>query len=235
MFETGPEKISPKAVLFDLDGTLLDTVPDLHVAVNAMLRDFGRSAVALETVRSYLGRGLPNLVKRALAGAIDVLDDGLPPPQDALDSFQTHYARENGRNSRPYPEAIEGLAAFRASGLPMGLITNKAETFTRPLLEQTGLAAYFDVIVGGDTLPRMKPDPMQLIWACGRLGVSPTDTLFIGDSINDFRAARAAGCLVFLVPYGYNEGRDVHELDCDAIVPSILSATERIRIGKRSV
>ena len=232
----GPDRKSfpVKAVLFDLDGTLLDSVPDLHVAANAMLRDLGRPAVPLDSLRTYLGRGLPNLVKRLLAGTIDALDDDLPPPQDALASFQGHYARANGCNSRPYPGAVEGLRALRAMGMPLGLITNKAETFTRPLLDQTGLAGYFDVVVDGDTLPRMKPDPMQVIWACGRLGVSPADALFIGDSINDFRAGRAAGCRVFLVPYGYNEGRDVQELDCDAIVPDIESATERIRISKRS-
>lgn len=226
--KTNPtERLAIGAVLCDLDGTLLDTLPDLHAAVNAMLRDVGRPQLSPETVCSYVGRGIPNLVKRALAASLEVDDDSVPP-QAALDSFRRHYARENGRNVAIYPGVIEGLEALKAAGFPLAVITNKATAFTVPLLEATGLAGYFDVVVSGDLLPRAKPDPMPLIWACGRFGVSPGDALFIGDSVNDFRAARAAGCHVFLLPYGYNEGRDVQELDCDAIVPTIMAAAHRI-------
>ncbi|MDR3298488.1 MAG: phosphoglycolate phosphatase [Candidatus Accumulibacter sp.] len=221
--------IDVRAVLFDLDGTLLDTLPDLHAAVGAMLADFGRPALPEDAVRRYVGRGVANLVKRALAGALDGADDDSPAPTDALDSFRRHYARENGQRTQFFPGAREGLEAIRAKGLPMAVITNKAAAFTVPLLEMTGLAAFFPVVVSGGDLPRNKPDPMPLIWACGRLGVSPADALFIGDSVNDFRAARAACCRVFLLPYGYNEGRDARELDCDAIVPSIASAADLIR------
>ncbi|MBS1227929.1 MAG: phosphoglycolate phosphatase [Proteobacteria bacterium] len=213
--------LAVSAVLFDLDGTLLDTLPDLHAAASAMLRDLGRPPLPEAATRSYVGRGIPNLVKRVLAGSLDVADDATLPPQEALDSFRAHYARENGRQVRPYPGVIDGLKELKAKGLPLGVITNKAQAFTLPLLELMGLSAYFDVVVSGDLLPRQKPDPMALIWACGRLDVSPTDTLFIGDSVNDFLAGRAAGCHVFLLPYGYNEGRDVQELACDAIVPTI--------------
>ncbi|WP_301102639.1 phosphoglycolate phosphatase [Propionivibrio sp.] len=222
------EPLALSAVLFDLDGTLLDTVPDLHAAASAMLLDLGRPELPQEAIRSYVGRGIVNLVKRVLAGSLGVADDASSPPQSALDSFRRHYARENGRNVRCYPGVIEGLQALKAKGLPLAVITNKAESFTLPLLEMTGLAGYFDVVVSGDLLPKPKPDPMALIWACGRLGVSPVDTLFIGDSINDFLAGRAAGCHVFLLPYGYNEGRDVRDLDCDAIVPSVEYAAQRI-------
>jgi phosphoglycolate phosphatase len=110
----------------------------------------------------------------------------------------------------------------------MAVTTNKPEAFTRPLLEMTALAEFFSVVVSGDNLPRHKPDPMPLVWTCGRLGISPADALFIGDSVNDFLAARAAGCRVFLLPYGYNEGRDVQELECDAIVSTIDSAAQLI-------
>ncbi len=214
---------------FDLDGTLLDTVPDLHAAVCAMLADLGRPALPEEAVRSYVGRGIANLVKRALAGSLEVAEDDAPAPPDALASFRRHYARENGRRTQFFPGVREGLEAIRAAGLPMAVITNKAEAFTRPLLEMTRLAEFFSVVVSGDNLPRHKPDPMSLVWTCGRLGVSPADALFIGDSVNDFLAARAACCRVFLLPYGYNEGRDVRELDCDAIVPTIVSAAGLIR------
>ena len=216
------------AVLFDLDGTLLDTLPDLHAATNAMLGDLGRLTVSMEAIRSYVGRGIGNLVKRVLAGSLAAADDDAPPPADALACFRKHYARENGRNVLVYPGAMEGLRALKAKGVPLGLITNKAEAFVSPLLQSTGLAEYFDVVVSGDSLPRQKPDAMPLIWACGRLGVSPGDTLFIGDSINDFLAGRAAACRVFLVPYGYNEDRDVHDLACDAIVETVADAATRI-------
>lgn len=217
-----------KAVLFDLDGTLLDTVLDLHAAANGMLADLGRPAVAIEDIRAYVGRGIPNLVKRILAGKLEAADDPAPPPEQALASFRKHYAEVNGHASRPFPGVMAGLAAFKAKGLPLGVITNKAAAFTGPLLERTGLAPYMSVVVSGDQLPRPKPDPMPVIWACGRLGVSPADVVLIGDSVHDFKAGSSAGCRVCLVPYGYNEGQDVRGLDCDAIVATILDAASLI-------
>jgi len=217
-----------KAVLIDLDGTLLDTVLDLHAAANGMLADLGRPPVSVEAIRAYVGRGIPNLVKRVLAGAREAADDPAPPPSAALESFKRHYAHFNGRAARPFPGVLEGLEALRELRLPLGVITNKARDFTLPLLERTGLMPYFAVTVAGDMLPKSKPDPMPLIWACGRLNVSPADTLMIGDSVHDFHAARAAVCQVFLVPYGYNEGQDVRALAADAIVGSLLEAAQRL-------
>ena len=220
--------VQVKAVLLDLDGTLLDTVLDLHAAANGMLRDLGRAEVAIEDIRAYVGRGIPNLVKRVLAGALEAADDPTPPPDDALTSFKKHYAEVNGRASRPFPGVMDGLKALKAKGLPLGVITNKAGAFTSVLLDRTGVAPFMDVVVSGDQLPKPKPDPMPVIWACGRLGVSPADTLLVGDSVHDFKAGKSAGCKVFLVPYGYNEGQDVRGLDCDAIVASIEDAASRI-------
>lgn len=217
-----------KGVLCDLDGTLLDTVLDLHAAADSMLADLGRPPVAVEDIRAYVGRGIPNLVKRVLAGALEAADDPAPPPADALASFKRHYAEFNGRKATPFPGVVEGLKAFKAAGLALGVITNKAHAFTVPLLERTGLAPYFSAVVSGDLLPRPKPDPMPLVWACGRLGLLPAETLMIGDSLHDFHAGRAAGCRVFLVPYGYNEGRDVRELDCDAIVATLAEGAEMV-------
>ena len=227
--------VAVKAVLLDLDGTLLDTVLDLHAAANGMLADLGRPSVAIEEIRAYVGRGIPNLVKRVLAGKLEAADDPTPPPDDALTSFKKHYAHFNGRAAKPFPGVVAGLDALKEMGLPLGVITNKAQAFTLPLLERTGLAPYMSVTVSGDQLPKPKPDPMPLVWACGRLNVSPADTLLIGDSVHDFKAGKAAGCKVFLVPYGYNEGQDVQGLAADAIVETILAATaliehERIRI-----
>ena len=221
--------VAVKAVLLDLDGTLLDTVLDLHAAACGMLADLDRPPVAVEEIRAYVGRGIPNLVKRVLAGKLEAADDPNPPPADALASFKKHYEHFNGRAAKPFPGVIEGLDAFKAMGLPMGVITNKAQAFTMPLLERTGLMPYMQVAVAGDQLPKPKPDPMPLVWACGRMNVSPTDTLMIGDSLHDFHAGRNAGCKVFLVPYGYNEGQDVNGLAADAIVESILAATVLIQ------
>lgn len=220
--------LAVKAVLLDLDGTLLDTVLDLHAAANGMLADLGRPPVAVEDIRAYVGRGIPNLVKRVLAGHLEAADDPTPPPAEALASFKKHYAHFNGRATRPFPGVMEGLEALKAMHLPMGVITNKAKDFTLPLIARTGLAPYFDVAVAGDMLPKPKPDPMPLVWACGRLNVSPADTLMVGDSVHDFKAGRAAGCKVFLVPYGYNEGQDVRTLAADAIVGSLLEAAQRL-------
>ena len=217
-----------RAVLLDLDGTLLDTVLDLHAAANAMLADLGRPEVAVGDIRAYVGRGIPALVKRVLAGALEAANDPAPPPAEAIGSFRRHYAHFNGREAAPFPGVLEGLAALKAKGLPMAVITNKAGDFVAPLLERTGLSPFLDAVVPGDRLPRAKPDPMPVVWACGRLDVSPSDALFIGDSIHDFEAGRAAGCKVFLVPYGYNEGRDVRGLGCDAIVGSIEEAARLV-------
>ena len=220
--------MNARAVLLDLDGTLLDTVLDLHAAASGMLADLDRPPVTVEDIRAYVGRGIPNLVKRILAGKLDAADDPAPPPEKALASFKKHYAEVNGRASRPFPGVMEGLKALKAKGLPLGVITNKAGAFTSVLLDRSGLAPFMDVVVPGDLLPRPKPDPMPVVWACGRLDVSPADTLLIGDSVHDFKAGKSAGCKVFLVPYGYNEGQDVRGLDCDAIVASIEDAASRI-------
>jgi phosphoglycolate phosphatase len=220
--------VAVKAVLLDLDGTLLDTVLDLHAAACGMLADLGRPPVAVEEIRAYVGRGIPNLVKRVLAGKLEAADDPNPPPADALASFKKHYEHFNGRAAKPFPGVIEGLEALKAKGLTLGVITNKAQAFTVPLLERTGLMPYMAVAVAGDQLPKPKPDPMPLVWACGRMNVSPADTLMIGDSVHDFKAGRAAGCKVFLVPYGYNEGQGVQGLDADAIVATIHDAVHLI-------
>ncbi len=218
-----------KAVLIDLDGTLLDTVLDLHAAANGMLRELSRSEVSVETVRSYVGRGVPNLVKRLLAGNLEAADDPAPPPTVALEVFQKHYHESNGRHASIYPGVIEGLQQFAAKGLKLACITNKAEAFTTPLLERTGLRPHFQAVIAGDTLPRQKPDPMQLIWICGRFDLKPHEVLLIGDSKNDAKAARAAGCPTFIVPYGYNEGEDVRKLDCDAIVGTLEEAANLLQ------
>ena len=216
------------AVLFDLDGTLLDTVPDLADAVNGMRADQNLAPLTLETVASYVGKGTRNLVIRALAH--DSAQEGnAEPPTDpridaALASFNRHYHRINGSKSRLYPGALAGLQAFRDQGLKMAVVTNKPTEFTLPLLNHQRLAGFFDAVVCGDTCAQKKPHPMPLLHACKLLGTDPSNALFVGDSVNDVAAARAADMAVLAVPYGYNEGQDVRNLEVDDIVPSIDAA-----------
>ena len=147
----------------------------------------------------------------------------------ALALFQDVYFEESGRRSSVYPGVLEGLAQFRAMRLRLACVTNKAARFTLPLLEQKGLASWFELVVSGDTLARKKPDPMQLLHICAAFGLAPASVLLIGDSVNDALAARAAGCPVVCVSYGYNEGEDVRNLDCDAIVDSLSEAANSLQ------
>lgn len=214
-----------RAVLIDMDGTLLDTIPDLAEAANRTLAEIGRAPLGIDTVRSYVGKGIPVLVKRCLSGH---LDDNIEPDPDelalALPIFKRHYAAVNGLETTIYPRVIEGLVAMRDKGLQLACITNKAGDFALPLLERTGLARFFPVVVSGDTTPEKKPHPAPLLHACSKFGVAPKEAVMIGDSTNDALAGRNAGCRVLCVPYGYNEGGDVHDIDCDAIVDSLLDA-----------
>ncbi|MDB5901720.1 MAG: cbbZ, pgp, partial [Betaproteobacteria bacterium] len=165
------------------------------------------------------------LVERTLAA------DGAPDPAlmaRALAIFERCYAQVNGRHTTLYPGVKEGLDELRAQGFPLACVTNKSGRFTLPLLDNVGLAEYFTTVVSGDTLARKKPDPDPLLHAAAVLEIAPRDMLMIGDSLNDTQAARAAGCPVFCVTYGYNEGHDVRDLDTDALVDSLVDAAALI-------
>lgn len=217
-----------KAVTIDLDGTLADSIPDLAAAVNGMLRELGRTELPLDSIRSFVGKGIPRLVERSLAGSAEGAAT-TAEMERALPVFERHYTEVNGRFSVLYPGVNEGLQALREMRMPLACVTNKSGRFTMPLLEQLGIAGFFDQIIGGDALPQKKPHPAQLLHACKGFGIAPADMLMIGDSLNDAQAARAAGCPVFCVPYGYNEGQDVRSLDVDAIVPSLIEAKRLIQ------
>ncbi|MFA5082259.1 MAG: phosphoglycolate phosphatase [Hydrogenophilaceae bacterium] len=216
-----------KAVVIDLDGTLLDTAPDLADAAMAMAADLGLPEIDLATVTTYIGNGVSRLVKRVLTRDMET-----NPDQElfarAMPIYEKHYAEWVSRKSRPFPGVVEGLQAFKAMGVHVACITNKAERFTVPLLQDTGLFPFFELILSGDSLPERKPSPLPLLHACQYFGVEPAELLLIGDSLNDTQAARAAGCPVFCVPYGYNRGRPVDELDLDAVVPSLAEASNRV-------
>lgn len=219
--------IKIKAVVIDLDGTLLDTAPDLAHAAELMMAELNMPSVPLATIKTYIGNGVSRLVKRVLTGSMDAEPDAALFDR-AYPLYQKHYGAHVSLHSRPFPGVVEGLQALRAMGVHVACITNKAEVFTIPLLRDTGLLDYFELVLSGDTLPKRKPDPMPLLHACKHFGIEPGELLLIGDSLNDTQAARAAGSPVFCVPYGYNRGRPVAELDQDAVVPSLLEAAKLI-------
>lgn len=210
--------LSISAILLDLDGTLLDSAPELAEAANRMLRDMGRPPASQELLKSYIGNGVSWLVKRALTGDMHAEPDAALY-DEAMPIFDRHY--KVLLTSKPYDGVIAGLEAMKAAGYRLGCITNKSAKYTGPLVANSGLAHYFEIVVSGDTLPEKKPHPMPLLHAAQFLGAPPERTLMIGDSRNDVLAARAAGCPVFCVPYGYNHGKPVAELNMDAEIATL--------------
>jgi phosphoglycolate phosphatase len=218
-------------VAIDLDGTLLDTLPDIAEAARRMLRELGLPPAQDGAVRAYVGNGIPRLVKRLLTGA----RDGEPETaafEHGLALFERHYRDTFLQRPLPFPGAVEGLARLRAAGLKLACVTNKSAAFTLPLLAAAGIDERFDLVVSGDSLPAKKPDPLPLRHVAQRFGLEPRRLLVIGDSDNDTRAARAAGCPVVCVPYGYRGAGEVRDLDCDAIVPDLLHAASLITLNR---
>ncbi len=227
MAGAGPRFTLPvpvKAVVIDLDGTLLDTVGDLASAANSMRSELGLAALDPKVIKTFVGKGIANLVSRTLTDGSGNL--GQAALNTAIALFERHYALCLTETSRPYPGVEKGLQALRAKGLRLGCITNKAARFTQPLLASTGLDGYFEIVLSGDSLPRKKPDPLPLRHAARFFNVEPRQLLLVGDSVNDIQAARAAGCPVFVVPYGYNEGQDIRALDYDVLIEGLDEAAK---------
>ena len=217
-----------RAVVIDLDGTMLDTVPDFHVAINRMRTELELAPIGQDQIALMVGKGSENLIRSVLA--LDFDAGGVESRFElAMDAYQRHYLDINGEHSLLYPGVIAGLEAMTAQGLRLACVTNKPIAFARPLLAQNGLDRYFEVVYGGDSLARKKPDPMPLLQVCSDFGMPPSQVVAIGDSSNDAEAARAAGCFVLTVPYGYNHGRPIHETDSDGIVTTLLEAATLIR------
>lgn len=219
--------MTARAVLLDLDGTLLDTLPDIAAAACAMLSERGRAPLPAAAVRDFIGSGIRTLVERCLEATGDARTD--ETLEEAERSFRRHYERLNGTASRPFPGVIETLESLRSRGIALACVTNKARAFTVPLLRSTRLLPYFDAVVTSDDAGERKPHPAPFLQACRALGVSPAEALVVGDSALDAQAGRAAGCTVLLVSYGYTEGRDVRTIDCDGVVDSLGEAASRLR------
>ena len=206
-----------QAAIVDLDGTLIDTLGDFVIALNAALAELSLPALPAATIERLVGKGSEYLVRSALreAGGADALYE------TAWSAYQRHYGKVNGRHARAYPGAEQGLQTLREGGLRLACVTNKPTGFARDLLQQKGLLHFFGHVFGGDAFERKKPDPLPLLQACRALGSTPARTLVIGDSGNDAAAARAAGCPVLLVGYGYNHGQPVRAVDADGYLDSL--------------
>ncbi len=221
--------LAVKMVMIDLDGTLIDTVPDLAAAANHTLADLGRPAWDENHYRTWIGNGVPRFVKRALTGEMQAEPDAALF-EKALVIFRKHYGDAVADLSRPYAGVVEALDRFAAMGFSLACITNKAEAFTVPLLKQLGLFKYFKLVLSGDSLPKQKPDPLPLLHACKYFGITPDHGVLVGDSSNDVQAARAAGMPVICVTYGYNHGHDIRDSHPDAVVDSLTDVPPHLRL-----
>lgn len=211
----------PRLVMFDLDGTLIDSVPDLAEAVDRMLVEMRRAPAGVEKVRDWVGNGARVLVRRALAGGLDHAAVGEAETEEALARFLDIYADCHNLTAL-YPGVHELLEALSTAAVELAVVTNKPERFVAPLLEQVGLGGYFRWIIGGDTLPQQKPDPAALLQVMHLAGVEAAQALFVGDSRNDVLAARAAAVPCVAVSYGYNHGRPIAEEQPSLVVDSLV-------------
>ena len=211
-------------ILIDVDGTMVDSVPDLSWCVDEMLIQLGKAPHGEAAARNWVGNGVERLVHRALTNTMeeDAPDDIFDP---AIKIFRDLYSKNTSKRSKLYPGVIEALDWFKAQGYKLGCVTNKAEQFTIPILKDLGLFDYFSIVVSGDTLSVKKPDPAPLLHVAEFFKVSPDDSLMIGDSISDVKAARNAGFQVAALTYGYNHGKDIRETNPDFVLDSMAELT----------
>ena len=223
----GSQTVKLDAAIIDLDGTMVDTMGDFVVAVNLMLRDLGYAAVDRAVVEVRVGKGSENLVKSVLNHALyqqiraQIAPENIVNFNHALDLYQQHYRTINGQYAQVYPGVVGGLQALQRSGLKLACLTNKPVGFARELLRLKGLDGFFSQVFGGDSFAAKKPDALPVLETCKALHTIPARTLMIGDSSNDAQAARAAGCPVLLVTYGYNHGEPIRTSDADGYLESL--------------
>ncbi|PPC87662.1 MAG: phosphoglycolate phosphatase [Methylotenera sp.] len=219
-------KFKVKAVMIDLDGTLIHTAPEIARAANVMLAALNLPNLTPKKVEKFIGEGAATLIARCLTQQLNA-----EPTQELLTTakplFFDAYAQIVAE-SKPYPQVTQALQLFKKMGLKLACITNKPTAFTIPLLEKSGLLPYFDVVVAGDTLQRKKPDPDQIFFVCEKFSILQSDAVLIGDSKTDIAAARSAGCRIFAVPYGYNQGYSIDIDTVDALIPQLIDAIDLI-------
>jgi len=211
----------PEMVLIDVDGTLVDSVPDLAFCVDEMLKQLDMPVRGEERVRHWVGNGVERLVERALVDDLDGYPDEALKAR-ALPIFMALYAENTCVRSCLYPGVQEGMAYMKAAGYKMGCVTNKAAAFTIPLLKELGIHDEFAIIISGDTLAKKKPDPLPLLHAAEFFGVEPAQAMMLGDSVSDVKAARAAGFQITCMTYGYNHGANIADARPDALIDSMV-------------
>ena len=209
----------PALALIDLDGTLVDSVPDLTWCTDQTMLALDMPIHGEAKVRNWVGNGVERLIKRALINQLD------GEPAEALYAkaapvFMALYADNNSKRSQLYPAVEQGLQWLKAQGIHLGCVTNKDEQFTLPILTNLGIREYFELVVSGDTLPQKKPDPAPLRYAADFFGIQPSEAMMIGDSVNDVKASRAAGFAIVCMSYGYNHGEDIRTANPDAVIDS---------------
>lgn len=222
--------IEAELIIFDLDGTLVDSVPDLTAATDATMRELGYPERGEAAVRNWVGNGIIKLAERAISNDLDgSVDDATLDA--AMPVFKKHYHAVNGQHSLPYPTVVETLTELKARGFRLACVTNKAEAFTLQLLESLQLLSFFEIITSGDSLPEKKPHPMPLQHNMNELGFDTSNSLMIGDSRSDVKAARAAGVPVIAVSYGYNHGLDIRGEKPDYVIDQM---KELLNLVKRT-
>lgn len=218
---------NPKMVLIDVDGTLVDSVPDLAYCVDEMMKALDMPVRGEAAVRQWVGNGVPRLVERALTNDLDGMPDEALRER-AMPIFMDLYAENTSKRSCLYDGVAEGLDYLATCNLKVGCVTNKAEQFTHPLLKDLGIFDRFEIVVSGDTLSEKKPHPLPLLHAAETLGVKPEESLMLGDSKSDVKAARAAGFKIICMSYGYNHGEDIRDYDPDAVIDSMTELKQLI-------
>ena len=208
-----------RAVLFDMDGTLVDTLPDIAAAINATLDELGLAPLPKERIGVFIGKGPRVLATRVLDEQPTLtVDERIARIQPLLDGYVRNYAPRIGREATVYPGVHEALAELSAAGYALGVVTNALQQLAEKVLARFDIARLMTIVLGGDGVTHGKPAPDPMWKACRALNVTPDETLMVGDSENDVLAARAAGCAILAVPYGYNGGAPAESLGCD-IVP----------------
>ncbi len=211
----------PELVLLDLDGTLVDSIPDLAYSVNKALHELSIPERNTDDVRTWVGNGLEKLLHRSLTNDMNGEADSILF-QKAMDLFMQSYSKHPCDLSTCYPGVREGISILKDKKITLGCVTNKRGQFVGPILDKFGIKDHMSVIIAGDTLPKKKPDPLPLLHAASTFSVAPEKSLMVGDSESDVKAARAAGFQVVCVSYGYNHGRDINETNPDAVIDSII-------------
>lgn len=215
------KKFNPKLIMIDVDGTLVDSVPDLAYCVDELMVIMDREKWGEAKVRHWVGNGVPKLVERSLTGELEgeVNQDDF---DKAYPVFLDLYAANTSGRSCLYDGVKEGLAHLKSQGYTVGCVTNKAEQFTHPLLKDLGIFDEFEIVISGDTLEKKKPDPLPLLHAAKHFGIDPKEALMLGDSISDVKASRAAGFDIICMSYGYNHGIDIRHSNPDLVIDSMV-------------